>query len=161
MDYFYTLRIPYSVTNEEVRLAYIEQLKVTHPDRGGSVEDFKATNEAYEALKTALGREMHRCSLANSLANLAQRRFNTGEFEDALFHAISATEIDPANQTACLTLGRIYVALRQDEKAAEAYQKAGKHVEAKRFLHLMNKKKAEVPTETRSVSGFFRSLFRM
>ena len=51
-DYFETLGLTDTATLEEVKSAYREQVKLHHPDQGGSVQDFLELQEAYEFLLT-------------------------------------------------------------------------------------------------------------
>ena len=51
MDYYNTLDIEPTATDEVIKSAFKKKAKLTHPDAGGSEEDFKKINEAYAVLK--------------------------------------------------------------------------------------------------------------
>ena len=50
--YYATLGLTPEATLDDVKLAYRDQVKLHHPDQGGSVEDFLLLQEAYEYLLT-------------------------------------------------------------------------------------------------------------
>ena len=51
MDYYNTLEVESTATDEVIKSAFKKKAKLTHPDAGGSEEDFKKINEAYAILK--------------------------------------------------------------------------------------------------------------
>ena len=44
-----------NATEEEVKKAYRDRARVSHPDRGGSQEEMKKVNAAWEAIKLFRG----------------------------------------------------------------------------------------------------------
>jgi curved DNA-binding protein CbpA len=54
---FDVLRIDPDADEEEIRQAYRERAKGTHPDRGGSAEEFLLVRTAYEEIKAGYGSE--------------------------------------------------------------------------------------------------------
>lgn len=50
MDFYQLLNIPRSATDEEIKKAYRKKALLSHPDKGGSSEEFKHINIAYETL---------------------------------------------------------------------------------------------------------------
>jgi curved DNA-binding protein len=50
MDYYNTLGIPKTATQQEIKQAYRKMAAKHHPDRGGSTEQFQKVEEAYRTL---------------------------------------------------------------------------------------------------------------
>ena len=53
-SYYATLGVSENATEEEIKAAYREAAKASHPDKGGDEKKFKAINEAYNAIKDAM-----------------------------------------------------------------------------------------------------------
>ena len=49
-DYYKTLGVSRGASSEEIKKAYRKKARTAHPDAGGSEEEFKKINEAYEVL---------------------------------------------------------------------------------------------------------------
>lgn len=58
-EYYDTLGVDPSCTEEELKRAYKKRSLRAHPDRGGSDEEFKQLNEAYQVLSDAQKREAY------------------------------------------------------------------------------------------------------
>src|SRR2546423_14833411 len=48
--YYEVLKISETASKSEIRKAYINLARTTHPDKGGNEEQFKKVNKAYETL---------------------------------------------------------------------------------------------------------------
>jgi curved DNA-binding protein len=59
MDYYSILGVPKNASKEDIRKAYKKQSMKHHPDRGGSEEEFKKVNEAYQNLSDPQKRQMY------------------------------------------------------------------------------------------------------
>lgn len=58
-DYYSVLGITADANDEEVRQAYKKKVLTCHPDRGGSEEQFRAVQEAYQILSDPVHRQIH------------------------------------------------------------------------------------------------------
>ena len=58
-EYYTRLGVDPSCTEEELKRAYKKRSLRAHPDRGGSEEEFKQLNEAYQVLSDAQKRELY------------------------------------------------------------------------------------------------------
>lgn len=58
-DYYKTLGVSRSATEDEIKKAYRKLARTHHPDAGGSEEKFKEINEAYEVLSDAKKRKLY------------------------------------------------------------------------------------------------------
>lgn len=56
-DWFYTLQVPFSATDRQVKEAWRAAVKATHPDTGGDPEAFDNVQAAYDELKTQSSRD--------------------------------------------------------------------------------------------------------
>lgn len=55
-DYYAVLGLSKSATRDEIRIAWLELIKVVHPDKGGSIDSFREVQEAYEVLSNQVTR---------------------------------------------------------------------------------------------------------
>ena len=51
MDYYKTLGVSKTASQDEIKRAYRSLAKIHHPDRGGNEKQFQQINEAYDTLK--------------------------------------------------------------------------------------------------------------
>ncbi|MEW6732661.1 MAG: J domain-containing protein [Acidobacteriota bacterium] len=58
-DYYDILRVHQDASAEEINKTYRQQARERHPDLGGSEEDMKALNEAYEVLSDQVSRRAY------------------------------------------------------------------------------------------------------
>ena len=49
-NYYQVLGVSENASQEEIKKAFKEKSKITHPDKGGSEEEFKKINNAYSTL---------------------------------------------------------------------------------------------------------------
>ena len=59
MDYYSILGVPKTASEKEIRSAYKKKSMQHHPDRGGSEEQFKRINEAYQTLKDPIKKQQY------------------------------------------------------------------------------------------------------
>ena len=59
VNHFEVLRVTVDSTDGEVRAAYKEAVRRTHPDKGGVKENFCAVSEAFKILSSVTGRQSH------------------------------------------------------------------------------------------------------
>lgn len=57
--HYETLRVPPSASDEQIRVAYRQLVKVTHPDAGGAIDEFRALQEAWDVLKEPASRQRY------------------------------------------------------------------------------------------------------
>jgi len=74
MDYYKVLGVSDNSTDEEIKKAFRKLSLKHHPDRGGSGEEFKKINEAYQTLGDSKKRQMYKMNRGNPFA-----RFNGRE----------------------------------------------------------------------------------
>ena len=59
-DYYETLGVPRTASQDEIRKAFRKLAGENHPDRGGNAERFKEINHAHQVRSYPVG---HRCNL--------------------------------------------------------------------------------------------------
>lgn len=59
MDYYNTLGVPHSATQDEIKKAYRKLAMEHHPDKGGDVSKFQEITSAYETLSDPQKRELY------------------------------------------------------------------------------------------------------
>jgi len=74
MDYYKVLGVTENSTGEEIKKAFRKLSLKHHPDRGGSADEFKKINEAYQTLGDAKKRQMYKMNKRNPFAH----RFSSG-----------------------------------------------------------------------------------
>ena len=78
-DYYTTLQIPKSATDEDVRKAYKKLAKTHHPDTGGDANTFRQISEAYQVLSDPNKRKNYD---TYGSAEAGQFNFRTGNAQD-------------------------------------------------------------------------------
>lgn len=72
-NFYELLGVSPQATDEEVKKAYRAISKKIHPDKGGTVADFQAINEAYRILSNPQQREEYDLNLRYSQSSYSQR----------------------------------------------------------------------------------------
>jgi len=70
MDYYATLGIDKTATDEEIKKKYRKLSLKHHPDRGGDAEEFKKINEAFQTLGDKVKRQQYDMQRNNPFSNL-------------------------------------------------------------------------------------------
>ena len=78
-DYYTTLNIPKSATDDDVRKAYKKLAKTHHPDTGGDANTFRQISEAYQVLSDPTKRKNYD---TYGSAEAGQFNFRTGNAQD-------------------------------------------------------------------------------
>ena len=78
-DYYTTLNIPKSATDDDVRKAYKKLAKTHHPDTGGDANTFRQISEAYQVLSDPTKRKNYD---TYGSAEAGQVNFRTGNAQD-------------------------------------------------------------------------------
>lgn len=105
-----------------------QALKRDPTDQGSLIRrgELYLTTEQYEKAVADFSRALEGKAVYEALCGRSTALARLGRFEEALSDATAAVECDEASysEDAFLALGYVYVGLRQDEKAVEAYGKA-------------------------------------
>ena len=110
---FDILLIDADADEKEIERAYRERVKETHPDLGGSAEEFQRVRQAYEELTTASGRRERRVDRRDRIRDDPDEQSTDARVEylnyevlddhgwalddDDLFEKASAANLDPAD----------------------------------------------------------------
>jgi len=73
MDYYKVLGVTENSTGEEIKKAFRKLSLKHHPDRGGSADEFKKINEAYQTLGDPKKRQMYKMNRGNPFAGFNGR----------------------------------------------------------------------------------------
>ncbi|WP_313694634.1 ferredoxin Fer [Halorarum halobium] len=127
---FDVLHVDPDASDREIDLAYRERVLESHPDQGGSAEEFQLVRAAYEAIRAAAGEDDGRATLEErdepsrdetsrveylNYEVLSDHGWAVGD--DDLFEKASAADLDPTDH------GRFVV--EPDESLLEAAENRG------------------------------------
>ena len=70
-NYYQVLGVTENATKDEIKKAFKEKSKITHPDKGGSEEEFKKINNAYSILSDDEKKRQYDMQRQNPFGNRA------------------------------------------------------------------------------------------
>ena len=73
-NHYETLNVPPTASNSELKTAYRNLARITHPDKGGDPAEFRKVDEAYKTLKDPSERNLHDFRLKYNRTQQEQRQ---------------------------------------------------------------------------------------